>query len=519
MEKPSFIKKALLYVLVMTLVAVIFATGLVWFRKHSFEDEKLADYNSGSEVLSKNIEEMIKYRYGYAKSAETSAELNYLLAQFYDEYNVASKLYIDGEEVARSSDNAFAVFPSGARDYMYQIDDISSLASFDKYSDMQYYDLDVNDDTQIRIGMSWLYVSNAYNEFVPVHLKVMKINNSNNTTELIDYYENDWDSVNTFVLRKMDDSSPEDLNYIIRMGDKGISENYSLQNIKSLDLTAVAKEISRNDYSETYNTIFISSKYEPPEYYRSHVTEIIIYYAVALIISVAVAFALAYMRYTKEKSIYEMVEYRRKTTNAMAHDLKTPLAAISAYSENLERNLNTDKREYYTGKIIENVNVMNKMIEEILQFSKSEEIKKDPAVKEEVDFKELIEETVREVKPLFDERKIILRIMPMPETVINTDRALMKQALMNLLTNCAKYSIPATETTVKMNKGKVTITNYTDAEIEDVNKLKEPFVKGKSSRGEKEGTGLGLSIADNNLAMLGRKLELSLENGVFTAKF
>ena len=159
------------------------------------------------------------------------------------------------------------------------------------------------------------------------------------------------------------------------------------------------------------------------------------------------------------------------------------------------------------------------MIEEILQFSKSEEIKKDPAVKESVDFKELIEEACREVKPLFDDRKVILRVEPMPETVINTDRALMKQALLNLLTNCARYSTPATETTLMMNKGKVTITNHTDSVIEDVNKLKEPFVKGKNSRGEKEGTGLGLSIADNNLAMIGRKLELSFENGIFTAKF
>ena len=49
---------------------------------------------------------------------------------------------------------------------------------------------------------------------------------------------------------------------------------------------------------------------------------------------------------------------------------------FSCDSENLEHNLNTEKREYSSRKIIDNVNVMNKMIEEILQFSKSEEIKK-----------------------------------------------------------------------------------------------------------------------------------------------
>ena len=47
--------------------------------------------------------------------------------------------------------------------------------------------------------------------------------------------------------------------------------------------------------------------------------------------------------------------------------------------------------------------------------------------------------------------------------------------------------------------------------------LKQPFVKGDGARGNK-GTGLGLSIADNNLNMLGYKLELSSEEGVFKAR-
>ena len=47
--------------------------------------------------------------------------------------------------------------------------------------------------------------------------------------------------------------------------------------------------------------------------------------------------------------------------------------------------------------------------------------------------------------------------------------------------------------------------------------LKKPFVKGDDSRGNK-GTGLGLAVADNNLAILGYKLELSSESGEFRAR-
>ena len=44
----------------------------------------------------------------------------------------------------------------------------------------------------------------------------------------------------------------------------------------------------------------------------------------------------------------------------------------------------------------------------------------------------------------------------------------------------------------------------------------EPFVKGEDSRGAK-GTGLGLSIAENNLNILGYRLELVSEEGTFKA--
>ena len=65
-------------------------------------------------------------------------------------------------------------------------------------------------------------------------------------------------------------------------------------------------------------------------------------------------------------------------------------------------------------------------------------------------------------------------------------------------------------------KSGVVITNVTEEKIENTAKLKQAFVKGSSSRGNK-GTGLGLAIADNNLAMLGYKLELKTEDDKFTA--
>ncbi|MFR5028150.1 MAG: histidine kinase dimerization/phospho-acceptor domain-containing protein [Coprococcus sp.] len=41
--------------------------------------------------------------------------------------------------------------------------------------------------------------------------------------------------------------------------------------------------------------------------------------------------------YLTRKTRYDRQEYRRNMTNAMAHDLKTPLMAMSGYAENLSQ--------------------------------------------------------------------------------------------------------------------------------------------------------------------------------------
>ena len=50
---------------------------------------------------------------------------------------------------------------------------------------------------------------------------------------------------------------------------------------------------------------------------------------------IGIAAWIAGQRYKSAKAAYQLAEYRIKVSNAMAHDLKTPLATLSAYAENL----------------------------------------------------------------------------------------------------------------------------------------------------------------------------------------
>ncbi|MBO4450274.1 MAG: HAMP domain-containing histidine kinase [Clostridiales bacterium] len=238
--------------------------------------------------------------------------------------------------------------------------------------------------------------------------------------------------------------------------------------------------------------------------------------AIAGIIAAAVAFAFipASVRYNTKKRRYEVFEYRSQMIDAMAHDLKTPMAAISAYAENLSNHIGTDKQEYYADKIEDKVSQMNKMVNGILEFSKSE---KEPSAinKESFDVSELIEKVISDNELTIRVRSLKINFDKKTVTV-KSDETMFRQAISNLINNAVLYSKEGTEIDIVCDEKKLVIANTPEEEIENVKDLRNPFVKGSKSRGSK-GTGLGLAIANNNLAMLGYKLGINIVDGKFTA--
>ena len=252
---------------------------------------------------------------------------------------------------------------------------------------------------------------------------------------------------------------------------------------------------------------FVEDKHGGVFEYASYTCTVIIILGVAS--AVVAALILSVVRYQKDKTIWEIFEYRRKTTEAMAHDLKTPLATIMACAESLESDPSGAESESYSKKICENVSRMDRKIEDILMLSRSESGKLD--VKEEsVDIRSLVEES--------------LSAFPDMQTEITgedvskvTDRKLFLQALNNLLLNSYRYREEGSTVLIENTDEALTISNKTSMVYKDVDALKKPFVKGDSSRGSK-GSGLGLAIAENDLDILGYKLKLSCEDGIFKAQ-
>lgn len=230
---------------------------------------------------------------------------------------------------------------------------------------------------------------------------------------------------------------------------------------------------------------------------------------VYLFTAALIAFVLAVVKYQRDKTVWKIFEYRIKTTEAMAHDLKTPLSAIMAYAENIESSADDpDKTREYSRNISKRVSSMNDMIEGILAYSKSEAGNQSVS-KEDVDVVELVKQSCAEFP-------YMLTDINGTGVILETDRRLLKQTIDNLLSNCDRYGDMESVVDITIDPKKLVIANKTDKTYDDVDSLKKPFVKGEDSRGAK-GTGLGLSIAENNLNILGYKLELVSEEGTFKA--
>jgi len=238
---------------------------------------------------------------------------------------------------------------------------------------------------------------------------------------------------------------------------------------------------------------------------------------VAICIVLALGLFVGTISYFRAKSIYSIFTYRQKTTNAMAHDLKTPLAVMSLSVANLKENIgvDTDRVSHHADQIEDSINYTNGLINNILNLSKSEDYSRS-IKKENVDVKEEINKHISSVKSIADSKNIKITVNAEDSIIKNTDKEIWNQSISNLIDNAVKYASSNSEILVKLDSKTLTITNQVDKDI-DTSNLKEPFVKGDSSRGENSGSGLGLAIANNNLASLGYKLDISCKDKQFTA--
>lgn len=232
-------------------------------------------------------------------------------------------------------------------------------------------------------------------------------------------------------------------------------------------------------------------------------------------LSTLIALLYSWRKSVVNKASYAMEDYQRTLTNNLAHDLKTPLAAIGGYAENLieQRKDSADEKEMrYLGSIMENVAYTDSMIKKTLKLAEIEKMQK-PVISK-VSLRSLTENAFEKYRLQLEERKITLSIEG--NYGINAEEATLTDAIENLVSNAVKYTPKGGSISVTMKNSEYRITNDVTRKV-DIKGLKNPFVKGDASRHDKNSSGLGLSIADTALRRNGYKLKLSCDDSCFSA--
>ena len=202
------------------------------------------------------------------------------------------------------------------------------------------------------------------------------------------------------------------------------------------------------------------------------------------------------------KRIERHLNQRTEMLSGISHDLRTPLTRMK-----LQLAFVKDKDA--VDKLTDDINEMEKMLNEYLQFTSSSYVEKD----EMFNLSELIEEIIRK----YNNKNISHNLIP--RIYFNGRKNLINRSLNNLIDNGLKY---ANKVEISLNKKSTSLFIIIDDDGPGIPKKEQenvfkPFYKMDKGRNDsKSSVGLGLSIASDIIKSHGGNimLETSKFNGL-----
>ncbi|MCW8133176.1 MAG: FHA domain-containing protein [Planctomycetota bacterium] len=220
----------------------------------------------------------------------------------------------------------------------------------------------------------------------------------------------------------------------------------------------------------------------------------------------------------------------------VAHEIRNPLNSIRGFTQLIQEavskpELKMDKYAEYTQIVLEEVDRMNRIVQDLLDFSRQRELTLVP-----VRLEQLLTELIREMEHDFKSVQVTLKLdvpaEPLPGVLGNSDK--LRQVFRNIILNALQASKPesAVEIAVGLSEGSVlkqqgegapeeirrreltasVIDHGVGMEPEVAAKVFDPFFTTKDV-----GTGLGLSISLKIIEQHGGRIELRSEPGKGTA--
>lgn len=203
----------------------------------------------------------------------------------------------------------------------------------------------------------------------------------------------------------------------------------------------------------------------------------------------------------------------------VSHDIKTPLTSIINYVDLLKKEELQDERiKEYVEILDRKSQRLKKLTEDLVEASKVSSGNVKLTI-EEINLKELINQSIGEFKDRFEEKGLQIESNMPEEIKIKADNRYLYRVIENLFSNITKYALENSRVYIdiikKNNKISISIKNISKERLNiSSDELMQRFVRGDKAR-YTEGSGLGLSIAKSLTELQGGTFNIHIDGDLF----
>ncbi len=193
----------------------------------------------------------------------------------------------------------------------------------------------------------------------------------------------------------------------------------------------------------------------------------------------------------------QMEQMRREFVANVSHEMKTPLALLQIYADNLKNNVDDVDKDEYCEVIIEESKNLSDMVSSMLEVSALEN-GLSVFETESLDFSALVEGFVAKMRPLAEEHSIQVNIQPGLQ--VQGNAYYLQQAVKNYLSNALEHCPKEgrIEVCLVQEEGKAVFSVYNEGshlQEEDIPNLWNSFYRAGEARVRQGGNvGMGLHI-------------------------
>lgn len=223
------------------------------------------------------------------------------------------------------------------------------------------------------------------------------------------------------------------------------------------------------------------------------------------------------------ESLQGIADSRKRFTDNLAHEMKTPLTSIICLADvlRIKKKIPDGERIEYADIIVEEAKRLKNLSGKLLELTVASNAELDFR---DVSLPDILAEIQTAVAPIFEKNRLNLNIVSVNVTV-HCDKDLFSSMLFNLIDNARKASSPGNTVEVRCSlSGKTLTIAVADEGVgmsrAELRRVTEPFYMADKSRSRKlGGAGLGLSLCMEIARRHSADLKIRSKPGIGTIVF